>query len=101
MKQLLRRPATIDKTMTRIPAPVQLPSMKEDPNKPRYTLRLEDGIVHINNISGTPEAITYTLMAQKPDGGTELVTRHVALAPFQVIEDEADGLNVLAAWTKN
>ena len=79
----------------------QAPRQKEAVEKPRYTLRVEEGMIHINNISGTHEGVTYTLMAQNPDGTTKLVTRHVSLAPFQVVEDAAEGLNVLAAWTKN
>jgi hypothetical protein len=67
----------------------------------KYTLRVEDGVIHINNVSGKPEGVMYTLMAENMDGTTKLMTRYVALAPFQAFADEIEGTKVLAAWEKN
>jgi hypothetical protein len=67
----------------------------------KVTLRVEDGIVHINNVTGKPEGFLYTLMAEDHDGMTKLMTRYVILAPFQAFADDVDGTRVLAAWEKN
>ena len=67
----------------------------------KVTLRVEDGVVHINNVGGQPEGVMYTLMAENQDGSTQLMTRFVALAPFQAFADSVEGTRVLAAWEKN
>jgi len=67
----------------------------------KYTLRVEDGVLHINNVSGKPEGVMYTLMAENNDGTTKLMTRYVALGPFQAFSDGVEGTRVLAAWEKN
>jgi len=77
------------------------PTQKESAKDVKYTLRVEDGIVHINNVSGKPEGVMYTLMAENNDGSTKLMTRYVALAPFQAYADDVEGTRVLAAWEKN
>ena len=102
MKTTQTRPATNNTTTVHnIPGATKVTTLREPTKEATYTLRVEDGMLHINNLSGKPEGIAYTLMAQNPDGSTELITRHVSLAPFQVVEDSAEGKNVLAAWTKN
>jgi hypothetical protein len=67
----------------------------------KYTLRVEDGVLHVNNVSGKPEGVMYTLMAENADGTTKLMTRYVALAPFQSFADDVEGNKVLAAWERN
>lgn len=67
----------------------------------KYTLRVEDGVIHINNVSSKPEGVMYTLMAESEDGTTKLMNRYVALAPFQAFADDVEGAKVLAAWEKN
>lgn len=105
MKLLQAKIATIAPKQIKVQAPAQAPaptaSPREIAEKPRYTLRLEGGMIHINNIGASHEGVTYTLMAQNQDGSTKLMTRYIALAPYQVFEDHAEGLNVVAAWTKN
>lgn len=100
MKALQSRTANIVKPASN-PRPMQVSTLKGGCQGARYTMRVEAGVIQINNISGSPEGVTYTLMAQNPDGSTELITRHVSLAPFQVVEDQAEGKNILAAWSKN
>ena len=77
------------------------PTRISAPKDVKYTLRVEDGVIHINNVSGKPEGVMYTLMAENNDGSTKLMTRYVALAPFQAFADEVEGTRVLAAWEKN
>jgi hypothetical protein len=102
MNQLQTRAAfTTKQTPTALPATRKFSALEEKSKNDRYTLRVESGLIQINNISGAPEGITYTLMAQNADGTTELITRHIALAPFQVVEDTVVGKNVLAAWAWN
>ena len=101
MRTLLRRQPAYIENATALTTRTEAPTVKGDLEIPRYTLRVEEGLIRINNISATPEKVTYTLMAQKRDGSTQMLTKHVALAPFQVVEDDNDGNNVLAAWTKN
>lgn len=101
MKTLLRKTAAAVDTLNQLHARSEPLIRKDDSLAPRFTLRVEEGMVHINNISGTAEAVTFTLMALKPDGSTELITRQVSLAPFQVVQDAAEGMNALAAWSKN
>lgn len=75
--------------------PMQISTLKGGYQGVSCTMRVEAGVIQINNISRSPEEIPYTLMTQNPDGSTELVTRDVSLAPFQVIEDQAEGKNIL------
>ncbi len=77
------------------------PTERESPKDMKYTLRVEDGVIHINNVSGKPEGVMYSLMAENHDGSTKLMTRYVALAPFQAFADDVEGARVLAAWEKN
>jgi hypothetical protein len=77
------------------------PTKKESTTETKVTLRIEDGILHINNLTGRTEGIIYSLMAEDGNGATKLMTRYVSLAPFQVHADEFDGARVLAAWEKN
>jgi hypothetical protein len=98
MKTAPARPINIT-TLRNIPGATK--ATAEPTKDARFTLRVEDGMLHINNISGKPEGITYTLMAQASDGTTTLIARYATLAPFQIVEDQIEGMNVLAAWAKN
>ncbi len=72
-----------------------------NPEDPAFTVLAESGKVHIHNVSGRVEGVTYSIMAVDEDGKTVVINRKVALKPYQAVQDDADGYYAMAAWTKN